>query len=124
MSGKCRNIRVGKVIVARNRHKRENQVKMPSLKGYREGLVTEFGKAEANKQLSLLSVDRSTKRIKTNPKEITASLSCVIYYQGRREVVSGMLNRGTTLRLVGSAMKNVSLKDCKLLSRNTGIVFL
>jgi len=119
-----RSYKVGKETVAQNRHKRENQLKMPSLQEYREELVVKVGKAEADRQVSLLSVLRSTKRIKTNPKEITISLGCVIIYQGRREVVSGMLNRGATLRLVGSGTKNVSLKDCKLLSHNTGIVCL
>lgn len=119
-----RSYKIGKDTVAQNRHKRENQVKTPSLKEYRAELVSQLGKTEAEIRVSRLKVVRSTKRNRTNPNSILISTGCVITYQGNREVVSGILNKGMTLRLVGSGTKNVSLRDCKLLCHNTGVVCL
>jgi len=117
-----RSYRVTKETIAQNRHKRENQVETDSLAEYKDMLIATIGKDEAIKAISKLIAIKSTKRIRTNPKEMVISLGCVVLYNGKREVVSGMLNKGKTLRLVNYPKKNIGLKECQLLKRNTGLV--
>ena len=119
-----RAYKIGKETVAQNRHKRENQVKMPSLQEYRQELIAKFGKTEAEIRVSRLVAVSSNKRDRANPKDMSISMGCVVLIEGRREVVSGTLNKGATIRLVGSGAKNVGVGKCTLLQQNTGLVCL
>jgi len=113
----------GKITVARNRNKKTDQ-KEPSLSEYREKLLRTNSKKETDKLISGLKVVPSIKRYKTSIKDIPIPYGSTVLYQGERHIVSGVLNKGATLRLVDRPKENIGLKKVRLLKRNTGIVCL
>lgn len=118
-----RTYKDGKVTVAKNKHKRTEQLE-PSLEEYRKELMLTYSKKETDRIISDLKVVPGIKRYKTPIKEIPIPYGSVVLYKGERHIVSGILNKGKTLRLVGKPKENIGLKSVRLLQRNMGMVCL
>lgn len=134
-----RNYKDGELTIAQNRNMRTDQEKI-SLKEYRDKLRLTHSKSEVDKIVSTLKVVPGSKRYRTKINLIPipygsvvkytdiqsvvdgALNKCVIKFAAKRCVVSGVLNKGETLRLVDFKKTNISLGKCKLLLKNTGIV--
>ena len=65
------------------------------------------------------------KRIhKTFIKDLAIFKGSAILYNGKREIVTGVFNKGATLKIVSQPKKNVPTKKCTLLTYNTGMICL
>lgn len=109
-------------IVAKNRKKKTEQ-KEPSLKEYREELTATVGKKEAARMISKLKVYKAVRRIRTPAREIPIPYGSTVIYKSRREVVKGIFNKGKAVVLEGHE-GYVPVSECRLLTRNSGIVCL
>ena len=70
---------------------------------------------------SRLTVKKSHRRY-NNPERILPG--AVFLYKGERHVMSGTLTGGEYLRAVGDGKTNYPVKECRIVKRNQGLVFI
>lgn len=109
----------GKTI-AKNRKKRTEQ-KTDSLEEWFEKQVQAFGKREAERKRSRLTVVKAYRRY-NDPNRLMPGATFL--YQGVRYVVRGRHCKGVYLQAVGMGAKDFPTKKCKILKQNTGLVFV
>jgi hypothetical protein len=109
-------------IAARNRRRRTEQEGI-SLAEYRSELITALGKKIAAREISKLKVYRAVKRMKPAAAEIAIARGSTVVYDNRRVAVKGIADKGATLLLEGYK-QHIPAKECRLLTRNSGIVCL
>lgn len=81
------------------------------------------GKEKAAREISELKVYRAVKRMKPPADEMVITSGSTVLYGGRWAVVRGVANKGKTLLLEGYE-QHVPARECKLLTRNSGMVCL
>ena len=106
--------------VAKNRKKRTEQ-KTNSLEEWFEKQVQAFGKREAERKISRLTVVKAYRRY-NDPNRLMPGATFL--YQGVRYVMRGRRCKGAYLQAVGMGKKDFPAKKCKILKQNTGLVFI
>ena len=106
--------------VAWNRKKRTDQ-KNDSLEDWYLKQVQLHEQNEANQMRSRLTVKKSQRRY-NNPERMLPG--AVFLYKGERHVMSGTLTGGEYLRAVGDSKTNYPVKECLIIKRNQGLVFI
>ena len=109
-----------KTLVATNRRKRTNQ-KCDSLQEYHTKLRQQYDKKTTKKMISKLVVIKSKKGYR---KLDTLMPGAVFMYHGKHYVLSGTSNQGQYFRAVGQGKTNFPTKDCEIVRKNTGLVYL
>lgn len=115
-----RTYKLDGIVVAKNRNKRTEQ-KTISLKEFRREFLHTYGRTKYNKMLGKLKVTKSTRRYK---QKRDLSEGCVALYNKKRFVVTGSSGAGKYVRLLGLGTKDINIKNCKLLKKNEGLVYL
>lgn len=111
---------MGKETVAKNRHKRFEQ-KCDSLEEWFNKMVVLYGLKKAEKMRSQLTVNKSTRYYNTPGRIMPGT---VFLYKNERYVVSGQLSEGQYYRAVGCGKRNFPARDCIIIQRNVGLVYL
>ena len=106
--------------VAWNRKKRTDQ-KNDSLEDWYQKQVQLHGQKEADRMRSRLEVKKSRRRY-NNPCRMLPG--AVFLYQGNRYVMRGQHCNGVYLQAVGMGNKDFSVKECNIIKRNQGLVFI
>lgn len=106
--------------VARNRKPRFEQ-KGPSLQDWHRDMVSMHGAKTADQMRSSLQVTKSTRHYNTKGRILPGA---VFEYQGERHVLQSQLTGGAYYRAADGGTKNYPARDCRILRRNTGLVFL
>lgn len=106
--------------VAKNRKPREEQKGKALSQWYREQVRT-AGQKRADRMLSHLKVTKS-KRYYNRLGRIMAGATFL--FEGERYVLSGQLTGGTYYRAVGQGSRNIPASACRMLTLNTGLVYL
>ena len=109
-------------IVARNRHKKTEQ-EGASLEEYWQEIMQTAGKREASRTVSALKVYKAVKLMKIPTNKMAVTNGCTVMYNGRRAIVKSTCDKGTTL-ILEEYSKRIPTRECKLLTRNSGIVCL
>lgn len=109
-----------KTLVATNRNKRTEQ-KCNSLKEYYTKLRQQYDKKTAKRIISELVVAKSKKCYRDLN---TLMPGAVFVYRGKHYVLSGTSNEGRYYRAIGMGKTNFSTKDCKIVKKNVGLVYL
>ena len=109
-----------KTLVATNRKKRMDQ-KTDSLREYHMKLRQKYDKQTVKKMISELVVVKSTRGYRD---QNTIMPGAVFMYHGKHYVLSGTSNQGQYFRAVGQGKTNFPTKDCKIVRKNTGLVYL
>jgi len=115
-----RTYKLDGLVVAKNHNKRTEQ-KENSLKEFRKEYLHKYGQAKYTQMLGKLEVIKSTRRYKQK-REL--SEGCVVLLNNDRFVVTGSSGAGKYVRLLGLGKKDVSIKTCKLIKNNEGLVYL
>lgn len=115
-----RTYKIDKKTVAKNRHKRFEQ-EDNSLEEWFNKMVALYGLKEAEKMRSQLKVNKSTRYYNTKGRIIPGA---IFLYNNKRYVLSGQLANGKYFRAVGCGNRNFPSKDCTILQRNSGLVYL
>lgn len=97
--------------VCKNRHARFEQ-KGDSLEEFRQKYPA---------RVSQLKVKKST-RSYNNPDRLMPG--AVFLYQGERHVLTGTKNLGTRFMYRGCSPSGVNAKDCQIIRKNTGLVYM
>ena len=109
------------VVVAKNRKKRFEQ-KSDSLYEWYQKQIIKLGDKKARLLLDKLDVAKSTRYYNTSNRVMPGT---AFLYKGKRHVVSGQLTNGQYYRAVGDESKmNYPARDCKIISANTGLVYI
>lgn len=106
--------------VAKNRKKRTGQ-KTDSLKDWYQKQVEMYGKQKADCMRSQLKVTKSRRRY-NNPDRMMPG--AVFLYKGVRYVMRGQHCKGDYLQAVGMRSRDFPTKECKIVTQNTGLVFV
>ena len=106
--------------VAKNRKLRMEQ-KGPSLMDWYLLMVSQHGAKEADRMCFRLQVAKSTRHYNTEDRVLPGA---IFEYQGKRHVLCSQLTGGSYYRVVVGGTKNCPSKQCRILQRNTGLVFL
>lgn len=115
-----RTYRLDGKVVAKNRKKRMDQ-NTNSLKEWYDEQARLYGKTKAKRLRNQLSVNKSYRRYQ-NPGRIMPG--AVFLYHGVRYVLSGCVTNGRYFRAVGDLKTNYPAKDCIVLKKNEGFVFI
>jgi len=115
-----RTYKLDGVLVAKNHNKRTEQ-KENSLKEFRSEYLHKYGRAKYTQMLGKLEAIKSTRRYK---QQRELSEGCVVLLNNERFVVTGSSGAGKYVRLLGLGKKDVSIKSCKLIKKNEGLVYL
>ena len=107
-------------LVAKNRNPRFEQ-EDDALSIWYEKQVATYGKRQADRMRSRLTVKKSARQY--NRKDRTMP-GAAFLYQEKRYVMSGQITNGLYLRAVGDTKTNYPARDCRIISRNTGLVYL
>ena len=107
-------------LISKNRKKRMDQ-KDDALDDWFKKMADEYGLAAATAMRSRLTVQKSL-RYYNNMNRILPGMT--FQYQGKRYVMSGQKNRGYYYLAVGEGIKPFSSKKVKIISHNTGIVYI
>lgn len=105
---------------AQNRKKRTDQ-KSDSLEDWYFKQVQLHGQKEADRMRSRLTVKKSQRRY-NNPDRLMPG--AVFLYRGTRYVMSGQHCGGKYLQAVGMGSRDFPAKECTIIKRNQGLVFL
>lgn len=111
-SRRDRNYKHNKKIVAKNRNKRMGQT---------TDSLAEIKKKESEKYISQLSVFPGIKTIRS--KNSNFKPGDIVKVKGKRQIVKGTGNKGYTVYLLNQK-KYVLARNCTLIAKNTGIVYL
>ena len=106
--------------VAKNRKKRIGQ-ETDSLEDWYHKQVDAYGKQTADRMQSGLKVTKSRRRY-NNPDRMMPG--AVFLYKGVRYVMRGQHCKGAYLQAVGMGSKDFPTKECKIVTQNTGLVFV
>lgn len=106
--------------VAWNRKKRMDQ-KNDSLEDWYFKQVRLHGQKEADRMRSRLKVKISQRRYNDLERMLPGA---VFLYKGERHVMSGTLTGGKYLRAVGDNKTNYPVKECRIVKKNQGLVFI
>lgn len=118
---KQRTYYLGKEKVAVNRKRATAQKEdTVSLEEWFEKQCELHGETEARRLLSILTVKKS-KRSYNNPKRLMPG--AVIEFEGREYIFASQKNNGTQYKGIGME-KYVSATKCRVVRRNTGLVYL
>lgn len=115
-----RSYYLGKQKVATNRKPRFEQ-SGDALSDWYEKQVQRYGKREADKMLSVVTVKKSTRFYNVSNRLMPGT---VFDYNGQRYVMSGQLTGGKYLRAYGDTKTNYSVLKCRVLRKNEGLVFI
>ena len=107
-------------IIAKNRNKRIEQ-KEDSLYEWREKTLAELGAEETQNLLKQLVVTKSTRHYNTEGRLMPGT---VFEYNGERLVLSGQHTYGQYYRTIGDSKTNYPAKKCRILTQNTGLVYI
>lgn len=107
-------------MVAKNRKKRTGQ-ETDALEDWYNRQVETYGKQEADCMRSRLKVTKSERRY-NNPGRMMPG--AVFLYEGVRYVMRGQHCNGAYLQAVGMGSRDFPARKCKILTRNTGLVFV
>ena len=106
--------------VAQNRKKRMNQ-KNDSLEDWYLKQVQLHGQKKAARMRSRLTVKKSQRRY-NNPERMLPG--AVFLYKGKRYVMKGQHCNGDYLQAVGMGSRDFPVKECTIIKRSQGLVFL
>ena len=106
--------------VAKNRKKRTGQ-ETDSLEDWYQKQVEMYGKQKADCMRSQLKGTKSRRRY-NNPDRMMPG--AVFLYKGVRYVMSGQHCKGAYLQAVGMGNSDFPAKECKIVTQNTGLVFV
>lgn len=115
-----RTYKLGKTVIAKNRHTRFEQP-TDSLEEWFKKTVASLGIQEAEKLRSQLQVTKSTRHYNTLGRVLPGA---VFLHQSKRYVMSGQHSGGRYYRAVGCDTQNFPAKDCHILQQNRGLVYL
>ena len=115
-----RTYRLDGETVAWNRKKRTDQ-KNDSLEDWYQKQVQLHGQKEADRMRSRLKVKKSKRRY-NDPERMLPE--AVFLYKGKRYVMKGQHCNGGYLQAVGMGSRDFSVKECTIIKRNQGLVFL
>lgn len=107
-------------MVAKNRKKRTDQ-KSDSLQEWYLKVKAEYGTAAAEKMRSRLTVKKSKRSYNRKDRVLPGA---VFLYKGKRYVMRSQLTGGKYYRAYGCGDKNFPAKDCILVERNKGLVYV
>ena len=107
-------------VVAKHRHKQFEQ-EVDSLEDWFNKMVALYGLKEAERMRSQLKVTKSTRYYNTKGRIMPGA---IFLCDGERYVLSGQLANGAYYRAVGGGNKNFPSKDCTILQRNSGLVYV
>ena len=107
-------------IVAKNRKPRFEQ-SGPALQDWYEKQAKTIGKTEADRLRSQLTVEKSKRRYNNQDR---VQPGTIFLYYGERHVLSGQITNGQYYRAVGDTRTNYPARDCQILKKNTGLVFI
>jgi hypothetical protein len=107
------------VVVAKNRKPRFEQ-KGPALSQWYEEQVGLFGKKEADRMLSQLTVKKSYRRY-NDPGRLMPG--AVIRYKNAIGILTSQQNKGYYYIITG-IQGRVPSRDCKILRKNCGLVYM
>lgn len=108
-------------MVAKNRRPREEQ-KGKALSQWFEEQVQLYGQKEARAMLSRLKVTKSTRFYNVHPKNRIMP-GATYLYKGKRYVLKGREANGYYFIPEGNTGR-VPSAECKLLTKNTGLVYV
>ena len=116
-------------LVAANRRKRTSQTddkkatpqKEDSLHEWYLRTVEEKGAAEAKRLQSKLKVVKSTRVYNDMQRDLPGA---IFLHQNKRYVLTGRLTGGKYYRAEGYDTKNFPARDCKIVAKNAGLVFV
>ena len=106
--------------VAKNRTPRFEQ-KDDALSDWYEKQVATYGRRQADRMRSQLVVKKSIRHYNNKDRIMPGA---VFLYKGKRHVMSGQITNGLYLWAVGDTKTNYPARDCRIISRNTGLVYL
>ena len=115
-----RAYRVGKTKVATNRRKRTDQ-KTDSLAEWFEDMVLKRGRSKAEAMRSRISVTKSTRYYNREDRILPGA---VFMFDGKEYVLQAQLSEGTYFRAVGMGTINYPVKKCRVVTQNTGLVYI
>ena len=115
-----RAYKVGKTKVAVNRRKRTDQ-KTDSLADWFEDMVLKHGRSKAEAMRSRISVTKSTRYYNREDRILPGA---VFMYDGKEYVLQGQLSEGAYFRAVGMGTINYPVKKCRVVTQNTGLVYI
>ena len=115
-----RSYYLGKQKIATNRKPRFEQPG-DALSDWYEKQVQRYGKREAGKMLSAVTVKKSTRFYNASNRLMPGA---VFDYNGQRYVMSGQLTGGKYLRAYGDTKTNYPVLKCRVLRKNEGLVFI
>lgn len=115
-----RSYYLGKQKIATNRKPRFEQ-SGDALSDWYEKQVQRYGKREADKMLSAVTVKKSTRFYNVSNRLMPGT---VFDYNGQRYVMSGQLTGGKYLRAYGDTKTNYPVLKCRVLRKNEGLVFI
>ena len=107
-------------VIAKNRNKRIEQ-KEDSLHEWREKTLAKLGFAKTQEMLKQLVVIKSTRHYNTEGRLMPGT---VFEHNGKRLVLSGQLTGGQYYRAIGDPKTNYPAKKCRILTQNTGLVYI
>lgn len=84
-------------------------------------MVSLHGKKAADRMRSGLRVTKSTRYYNTKDRILPGA---VFEYNGERHALQSQLTGGAYYRAADGGTKNYPARDCWILNRNTGLVFL
>lgn len=119
-SQRARSYKYDGKTVAKNRKKSMGQTD-DSLAEWFAKQVELHGEKEAERMRSQLTVKKSERRYNDKDRVLPGA---VFLYQGERHVLSGQLSNGKYFRAVGDKKTNYPAKDCMVIRRNEGLVFI
>ena len=115
-----RTYKLDGTVIAKNRRKRMDQ-KADSLHDWYIKTKHAFGTIEAHELQKHVTVEKSIRRY-NNPDRLLAGAEFV--HNGNRLIMSGQLSGGQYLRAVGDKKTNYPVRDCKIVRKNQGLVFV
>lgn len=117
---KERTYRYDGKIVAKNRKKRMDQ-KTDSLENWVADMTEQFGQEAANRMLSKVTVQKSTRHYNTKGRMMPGT---VFICRGKRFVMTGQLTGGAYYRAYGQDKKNFPAKAVQVIQKNKGLVYV
>lgn len=107
-------------IVAKNRKKRMDQ-KTDALEDWYLATVKKYGRQEADRMRSKLTVQKSTRHYNTPGRIMPGT---VFVYERTRYVLTGQITNGLYYRAYGTGNKNFPAKKVQVIRRNDGLVYV
>ena len=111
-------------LAAKNRKPRTGQAdtknKIPALSEWYRKRCLEVGKKQTQQERSQMKAVPSARRY-NNPDRLMPGAEYL--YKGKRYIMQGQMNRGNYIYPVGQPGQTVPVKQCKIINKNSGLVF-